>query len=212
MSRNKNIIVTFRPNSAEYKVLKIFSPDHRNSQSFYLNTVRFTQWLNNSDPWGSTYLEMDIHNVFRATHGINDKVEIRIYWLCADSDNGLRGYMQEFSMKASVLLDIMADEKERKVLVSTRRDSSQAKINVSSGAQSQIGKIITDKQKRRALSKALGSCFFYGSDETVDLYASWGSDFDFHNMGIYGGLVLHEVNIVGRDHQPHKKLYYGVHT
>jgi hypothetical protein len=212
MSRNKNIIVYFNPNSADYKVISTFSVDHRKSRSFYLTIPKFTHWLSNADPWEAQYIEMDIHCVFKAAHAPYGKIEISIYWIGLDSDEGIRGYMQSFRMDESKLREIMNDPNPRKVLASTKRNFAQAKINISPNALAQVAKIISNKLRRRALSKALSSNFMYGSDDIVDLYVSWGYDFDFSNTGIYGGLVLHETEITGRDHRQHKKLYYSVHT
>lgn len=210
--RKKNIIVSFVPTNTGFMMISTFSEDHRKSQNFYLSIPNFLLWLNNSDPWGSQYMEMDIHNVFRATHGVNGKVEISIYWIGTDSDDGIRGYLQRFSMNKAKLIDIMNDQEPHKVLACTELNYEQAKINVTQNAQTQIKKIICDKKKRRALSKALSCNFFYGSDETVDLYASWGSELGFSTSGLYGGLVLHDAYVIGYDGKHHQKLYYSVHT
>ena len=209
---NPNIIVSFKPNSADYKVISTFSEDHRNSQNFYLCTRKFMQWLECSDPWSAQYLEMDMHNVFKATHSLNGKVEITIYWVRVDNSEDIRGYMQSFSVDAAKLRDIMIDTHDRKILASTKRDYAQAKINISKKAHSQIRVLILNKQMRRALSKALSTNFFYGSDDVVDLYTSWGSDFDFSCDGINGGLVLHDAYVIGYDGKHHQKLFYSVHT
>lgn len=210
--RKKNIIVSFVPTHTGFMMISTFSKDHRKSQNFYLSIPNFLLWLNNSDPLGSQYMEMDIHNVFRATHGVNGKVEINIYWIGTDSDDGIRGYLQRFSMNKAKLIDIMNGQEPRKVLACTEMNCEQAKIILSPSAHALVAKIICNKQRRRALSKALARNFMYGSDDVVTLYASWGYDFDFSTSGIYGGLVEHEAYVIGYDGQHHKKLFYSIHT
>ena len=133
-------------------------------------------------------------------------LNVRFTWLNAFADGSVQGVQQSAKIPFYLIRYILRTGETVKFLY--QEPATQARINAS-GAGETIRRIICDKRKRRALCKAMRSCFQW-ADETVNLFNDFGDSFYFTTESGFpsnGGLVLFENTYDG-----HKGLCYQVCT
>ena len=128
----------------------------------------------------------------RAQHsGGRSVLSVRFTWLNAFADGSVHGVQQSAKIPLYLIRYILRTGETVKFLY--QEPATQAKID-SSRAGETIRRIICDKRKRRAFSKAMRSCFQW-ADETVSLYSDFNDNFYFTTESGFpsdGGLVLFE--------------------
>ena len=129
-----------------------------------------------------------------------------IAWLNYSSDGNVQGFRQDIVvplLKLRLALDFSESVKYL-YTPAPRRATIDARP-----AATTIHRIVQDKRKRRAFTKAMRDCFRWPGD-TVTLYRDGGYNFFFTTASGFpknGGLILHEGE---RDGYPY--IYYSVHT
>ena len=135
-----------------------------------------------------------------------DHLNVRFTWLNVFADGSVHGVQQSAKIPLYLIRHILRTGETVKFLY--QEPIAQAKIDASRAGET-IRRIICDKHKRRALSKAMRSCFQW-ADETVNLFCDYGDSFYFTTESGFpsnGGLVLFENTYDG-----HKGLCYQVCT
>ena len=138
--------------------------------------------------------------------GERSVLSVRFTWLNAFADGSVHGVQQSAKIPLYLIRYILRTGETVKFLY--QEPVAQARINAS-GAGETIRRIICDKRKRRAFSKAMRSCFQW-ADETVNLFCDYGDSFYFTTESGFpsnGGLILFENTYDG-----HKGLCYQVCT
>ena len=133
-------------------------------------------------------------------------LNVRFTWLNAFADGSVHGVQQSAKIPLYLSRYILRTGETIKFLY--QEPVAQARID-SSRAGETIRHIISDKRKRRALCKAMRSCFQW-ADETVNLFNEFGDSFYFTTESGFpsnGGLVLFKNTYDG-----HKGLCYQVCT
>ena len=133
-------------------------------------------------------------------------LSVRFTWLNAFADGSVHGVQQSAKIPLYLIRHILRTGETVKFLY--QEPIAQAKIDASRAGET-IRRIICDKHKRRALSKAMRSCFQW-ADETVNLFNDYGDSFYFTTKSGFpsnGGLILFENTYDG-----HKGLCYQVCT
>ena len=123
-------------------------------------------------------------------------LNVRFTWLNAFADGSVHGVQQSAKIPLYLIRYILRTGETVKFLYQARAGET-------------IRHIISDKRKRRALCKAMRSCFQW-ADETVNLFNDFGDSFYFTTESGFpsnGGLVLFENTYDG-----HKGLCYQVCT
>ncbi len=144
------------------------------------------------------------HMVKLQTRG--DFLAFEVFWLTYYIGDTVDGIVQRFMLPTSDLSLLLCKYGSQSFLC--RSSHRQAVINTSH-AERTLHSVIADKQKRRALSKAMRDCFQWPGD-TVYLCSDGKTDFYFTTESGYpanGGLVLHE-----KCNTPYGGYYYSVHT
>ena len=137
--------------------------------------------------------------------------KMRLVWLSAYGNGELRGIQQEVRIPEKQLLTLLQHGTPIRRLCKPQR--SNARINARPSTEV-LRKILGDKRKRRALSKAMRDSFRWNDDSRITLYPDGADSFYFEANGdwpLYGGLVLHD-GIVRTPRGNLPKIYYGIHT
>ena len=133
-------------------------------------------------------------------------LSVQFTWLNTFADGTVHGIQQSAKIPLHLIQRVLDTRKPVKFLY--QEPAAQARID-SSRAGKTIRQVIGDKHKRRALCKAMRSCFQW-VDETVNLFNDFGDSFYFTTESGFpsnGGLVLFENTYDG-----HKGLCYQVCT
>lgn len=169
----------------------------------FIFTVDFLRSIMENE--GGKY-DKDLSN-FVSVYRNGDNVSFRFFWLSEFSNGEIHGKTQNVNVPSALIcyllecasLGINATAKHL-----SKIDNSGAKINFAS-AGTTLKNVISDKRKRRALSKALRDNFNYSGD-SVRLFSDGYNDFYFvceTGWKINGGLILHDYD---------GKYCYAVHT
>jgi len=157
-----------------------------------------------NDPLGSRCFDSDVGNY--AEFWVNgDNVWFKFIWLNSYGDDSVKGYSQQICVPVSRLDELIEIHTPFQILC--KKASGQARII--NTAHRTVSRIVPDKKKRRALSKAMRDSFCWPG-ETVTLWNDGGDDFYFTTESGFpknGGLILHKATRNG-----HPCLYYSVHT
>ena len=135
-----------------------------------------------------------------------DHLSVRFTWLNTFADGSVHGVQQSAKIPLYLIRYILRTGETVKFLY--QEPATQARIDASRAGKT-IRQVIGDKHKRRALCKAMRSCFQW-VDETVNLFNDFGDSFYFTTESGFpsnGGLVLFENTYDG-----HKGLCYQVCT
>ena len=133
-------------------------------------------------------------------------LSVRATWLNTFADGTVRGIQQSAKIPIYLIQQLLDTRKPIKYLY--QAPANQAHIN-SSYAGKTIRKLMTDPQKRRALSKAMRDSFQW-ADESVTLYSDFENSFYFITKSGFpanGGLVLFDRTVDG-----HKGLCFQICT
>ena len=129
-----------------------------------------------------------------------------VFWLSYYVGDQVDGFVQHFTLPFLDLSYLMQEGGAQAFLCVPQ--SPVAKVDTTRASRT-LRRVIPDKQKRRALSKAMRDCFRWPG-ETVYLSSDGEHDFFFTTESGFpknGGLVLHE-----NSNSPYPKVYYSVHT
>ena len=135
-----------------------------------------------------------------------DHLSIRATWLNTFADGTVCGIQQSVKIPICLIQQLLDTGKPIKYLY--QAPANQAHIN-SYYAGKTIRKLMTDPQKRRALSKAMRDSFQW-ADESVTLYSDFENSFYFITKSGFpanGGLVLFDRTVDG-----HKGLCFQICT
>ena len=135
-----------------------------------------------------------------------DHLSVRFTWLNTFADGSVCGIQQSAKIPVQLIQHVLVTRQPVKYLY--HEPAAQAKIDASRAGKT-IRQILTSPRKRRALCKAMRSCFQW-ADETVNLFNDYGDSFYFTTESGFpsnGGLVLFENTYDG-----HKGLCYQVCT
>ena len=135
-----------------------------------------------------------------------DHLSVRFTWLNTFADGSVHGIQQSAKLPVHLVQHVLVTRQPVKYLY--HEPAAQARIDASRTGKT-IRQVIGDKHKRRALCKAMRSCFQW-VDETVNLFNDFGDSFYFTTESGFpsnGGLVLFENTYDG-----HKGLCYQVCT
>ena len=135
-----------------------------------------------------------------------DHLSVRFTWLNTFADGSVHGIQQSAKIPVHLVQHVLITRQPVKYLY--HEPAAQAKIDASRAGKT-IRRIINNKQKRRALCKALRDSFQW-VDDTVHLFCDFGDSFYFTTESGFpgnGGLVLFENTIDG-----FKGLMYQVCT
>lgn len=158
---------------------------------------------------GKTVFDKDIGSFIEMRtqySGKHNFLNVRFTWLNVFADGSVQGVQQSAKIPLYLIRYILRTGETVKFLY--QEPVAQAKIDLSRAGET-IRRIICDKRKRRAFSKAMRSCFQW-ADETVNLFCDYGDSFYFTTESGFpadGGLVLFENTYDG-----HKGLCYQVCT
>ena len=191
---------------ADCMTLRTLDAQHGQSCCMFIDGNKLYRWLDKPD--GSSFMDYDCGS-FIVMHRRDSIVHVHQTWVQSDSQNSIRGYMQNFDLAVDDLLAVLVAGVRIRKPAALESKPGQASITITNGAHRQIKAL--DKLHRRALSKAMRDGFRW-KDSHVCLYADWDKDFSFVDQRLNGGLCLHETQIIGRDGKRHAKLYYQVHT
>ena len=140
-----------------------------------------------------------------------DKVSFKIAYLSTAGDGySVTGYKRDFEVPVEKLENLLRNHEDFRSLY--RVPARKARVSCHFSPQ-KVKNVLGEKLHRNAFRKAMRDCFQWSGD-TVTIYPSWDSDFDFDARGgwpISGGLCLHHgtVKVNGKEYP---KLYYSVHT
>ena len=199
----------------QFLALSTYTPSHGRSSRFFVFKSSISKWLAGED---TSFMDTDCGSFVRFTRESSEKIFVEFTWLSDSMNNLVRGYRQRFTVPVQMFLEVLNGQKKAKLLVSTEASMAHSTLCFSRDAHAQAHKICANKAKRRALMKALRDGFHWGNC-TVSLYCDYECGFYFSEnkspdvpWSLNGGLVLHDTTIVGKDGQPHEKLYYSLYT
>ena len=104
-----------------------------------------------------------------------DHLSVRFTWLNTFADGSVHGIQQSAKIPVHLVQHVLVTRQPVKYLY--HEPAAQARIDASRAGKS-IRQVIGDKHKRRALCKAMRSCFQW-VDETVNLFNDFGDSFYF---------------------------------
>ncbi len=189
----------------KFFTLTTFSRDHGHHGRFLIfpDTLKLAMESDRMvyDKDISSFIEMkSLHS------GGCDHLGVRVTWLTDFNNGNVRGVQQYAKIPLHLIQHVLDTGETVKFLY--QEPAAQTRID-SSRAGKTIRQVIGDKHKRRALCKAMRSCFQW-VDETVNLFNDFGDSFYFTTESGFpsnGGLVLFENTYDG-----HKGLCYQVCT
>ena len=154
---------------------------------------------------GCPFYDSDCGNYVEFTKD-GDYLKISFLWLSTKSGRFFSGMKQHVMIPISVLEQTLFLHTPMRCLC--RVPPNPAKIDATRASRT-LKRILPDKQKRHAFSKAMRDCFNWRGD-TVYLSDDGGNDFYFTTESGFpknGGLILH----CGK-REGHDCIYYSVHT
>lgn len=183
--------------------IKTYDRKHGTRGRFLVNRSVIGELLD--APKGAVRYESDCGDYAMITR-LDNSLQFSFAWLNTYGDGNVRGFRQNITvplLKIRLALDFSESVKHLYIPA-----SPQATIDARPAAAT-IHKIVQEKRKRRAFSKAMQDCFRWPGD-TVTLYRDGGYNFFFTTVSGFpknGGLILHEGTKNG-----HPYIYYSVHT
>ena len=197
-----DVLVTLSADKS-YMGIKTYDRHHGSRGRFLVNRSVINEL--SDAPKGTVSYESDCGDFAMITR-LENGLLFSIAWLNYSGDGNVQGFRQDVVVPLLKLRLALDFSESVKYLYSPapRRATIDARP-----AAATIHKIVQNKRKRRAFTKAMRDCFRWPGD-TVTLYRDGGYNFFFTTASGFpknGGLILHEG---GRDGYPY--IYYSVHT
>lgn len=200
---NTSILVKLESRE-NYIAIKTISRKHGKSYSFFVLKDRVSQWL---DDGKGLLIDTDIGSFLEARHRGEEYVAIKFTWLRGFA-YALTGHSETIYLQKDILRNLLAEDMTKMTCLSAEH-RAPPKFDFSY-AQRSINDCISNKRKRRALSKTLRDIGWHNTHFSMYNDTPYGFGFAT-NDGIRGGLILHTST---KDTPAGKReyMYFSVHT